>query len=574
MAERELYMRVGSGGGDAAVGPRSFYGGCKRKWVKVSQLCYDEGAFMRECSLLIPTFTFDPNSDTAFRFVGVFDIDPVMQRSSRDMYDLVRNTSDGDVIDSSEVTECRERAAEMISRFSSGLAFFSGGKGYRVLADPSDHRLWVRVCEGESYGQPILSSVVSPIMGEVLSNRLDCNVFDVDKGVKPDLHVHPNSGRWPSLDATSRCKEDRGLSLSIVEFWKKLCDVASGVDIDSLRYVRGVVKKSRKRVHGSPIGGVLEAVCGSPSKKKRCSTYHELHVGHADYFDVGPGSLRSAVITAHRQGVPYVVNEIVPVDTTRFFLDVDDLDVVRFVPSICMAVYSIWGSSTGNVQVLRASGSKESFHMIWSSLFVSSRAAAVTRDCIVRDVGSVFPEVEWDTVLDKGVYSTSLRILGADKEVKGAGGGREFAGRAFSWVSEYDCRGKLLDGGPRSFATALSQTLLRVPGATSLPVPESIRLSVESGRDPFSSSGESSMTVEDLSFAVSLCERYAGSYAPFSEPRGVGDSPYVCVRTESSVCGIAEREHRNARVFMIVNMCTGSVVQKCWRCRGKGKRLV
>ena len=116
------------------------------------------------------------------------------------------------------------------------VAFFSGGGGFRVLFH-SD-AAWRRVMWGQGYAAAFHSQqlagllrLVAPMLGDEGIARImagtDKNVYDSDKGVKPDLLAHFDTGIFPhpltpAFESAfpSRDQSDAGLSAAIRAFWK------------------------------------------------------------------------------------------------------------------------------------------------------------------------------------------------------------------------------------------------------------------------------------------------------------------------------------------------------------------
>jgi len=108
------------------------------------------------------------------------------------------------------------------------LAFFTGGKGFRVLI--VDDRLWRRVRFGDKYGPAFVQGAAPEYLGGVLgchmrmvSPCLDASTHDREKGIKPDVHAHFVTGLWPAqMDAADVTREDPQLSRDIAGFWQEI----------------------------------------------------------------------------------------------------------------------------------------------------------------------------------------------------------------------------------------------------------------------------------------------------------------------------------------------------------------
>lgn len=137
------------------------------------------------------------------------------------------------------VTLIMELAAWM--RPEQGLVFFSGGGGFRVLFHSP--LAWRRVRWGDSPGyakafaKSVLAQEVFSNPPMVLEPRLlagvrayvDQNVYQLDKGLKPDVAEHFDTGIWPvRVDSNFLSKrvvpnrEDPSLSRDIANFWQRV----------------------------------------------------------------------------------------------------------------------------------------------------------------------------------------------------------------------------------------------------------------------------------------------------------------------------------------------------------------
>src|SRR5688572_7497103 len=120
------------------------------------------------------------------------------------------------------------------------VAYFSGGGGFRVLFhSPS---AWRTVTWGHTYAltfhaqelRPLLLTVAPTVPAQVLDMIMaatDKNIYDSDKGTKPDLLAHFDTRIWPHQvhndesfvhARPSRTSADAGLSRNIRAFWQRI----------------------------------------------------------------------------------------------------------------------------------------------------------------------------------------------------------------------------------------------------------------------------------------------------------------------------------------------------------------
>ncbi len=132
------------------------------------------------------------------------------------------------------------------------LVYYSGGAGFRVLFhSPS---AWRRVVWGDSPGYaealverevmqsqmletPPMSLGRDVVLG--IGAYIDANVYHRDKGVKPDVHAHFETGVWPQRVRSpsqflalqvGKCGEDRDLTMGITAFWVRVMHTIPPMD--------------------------------------------------------------------------------------------------------------------------------------------------------------------------------------------------------------------------------------------------------------------------------------------------------------------------------------------------------
>lgn len=272
--------------------PDKFFG--IRVSVDARQLARWNGARLSEYSLLIPQLVHrdvaPPHADVAprhWRYSGVFDLDAfdaeaveALKMGERNMFRtwgprdctfghtkeiktfFVRHGvahSGGDAralcAESTDFAALFEALREFTAALDAAsvpfVAFFSGGKGFRVFV--WDRSLWASVDEDAKYGATLLERIVRPFVARVyaaagneagvarLSRFIDANSYDRDKGVKPDIDAHQDTGNYcvdvsavrryaslsdyfDSADAPcllSRARPDCSLVLAIHSFWRR-----------------------------------------------------------------------------------------------------------------------------------------------------------------------------------------------------------------------------------------------------------------------------------------------------------------------------------------------------------------
>jgi len=572
-----LKIRVGAGADSPSAG---FYSKCVRRWVPVNQI---SPRLLKNSSLVMPEFSWDDGA-TIIKYAGVIDIDAKLDPEDRKrVVAQVADLAPGDPITDSAVLDAF-RSAEVIANFVSEktgpaaqppCVFFTGSKGARILLPPASPALFARVLDSQSYGPNFMQAVVRPVFLDH-ADTLDPCVFDPAKGVKPDVHPHPNTGAWPAVRPVKSDAEDADLSKSICDFWTGLAAYVESVAPDDLPFVEGPPRTSRKRAASGPTPPSVRSVLADiahPSKKRKgadASTFHELHPWGAHYFRPADGDLRRAVISAHSARKPMVINEIVP-PCTRFFIDVDNLDPMPHAPVICRIVKLLWDSASP-VTVLRAQGEKKSFHLVWYKLYVAKEAALATRNLLVREISAEIPDVDWDTHIDAAVYSTSLRILGSDKEIKRPDGSYAMAGRPFAHHADIAPDGTI-SHTKRPFAPVLNATLLSVPGACPADPPPDVQTEIVQTSHTIAS-GTSVLTSHDVTLAKYVCENFLPARGPYTEAHPVGATSIVCISTNNRECPIANKEHKSAKTYVLVNVQTGKVHVKCFKCSNRSKRLL
>lgn len=124
------------------------------------------------------------------------------------------------------------------------IVYYSGGAGFRVLC--RSLRAWFRVLWGDSpgYAETYVKRVLReevltkeplnlpPAVCDMIAQHTDRSIYERDKGTKPDLMAHFETGLWPrripTLDPESCYRwrvtgqnniRDRDLSLAIEQYW-------------------------------------------------------------------------------------------------------------------------------------------------------------------------------------------------------------------------------------------------------------------------------------------------------------------------------------------------------------------
>jgi len=567
-----LKIRVGA----AAEPGKGFYSKCTRRWVPVDQISID---LLRNSSLIMPEFSRD-NGTTILKYAGIVDIDAALGDAKKDTIRAITDMPHDTPITHPAIHQTVQHARDIASAFGApdSLIFFTGSKGVRVLVPPTSTALFVRVQDSQSYGQSILDSVVRPAIG-AHADILDACVYDPAKGVKPDVHPHPTTGAWPSTCLRKSTAEDPAVSLSIVDFWKSLAAFAQSIDIDSVRQVQGPTRTSRKRSapdsysHPPSVKSVLAEI-SQPTKKIKGahpSTFHELHPWGANYFRPADGAVRRTIVNAKLANTPMVINEIVP-PCTRFFIDVDNIDAMPESATVCRIVKDAWNFASP-VTVLKARGEKKSYHLIWYKLFVSREAALATRNILVAQLASEFPDTDWNTHIDPAVYNTSLRIVGSDKELKTPDGAYKMAGRELVHHADISPDG-ITSTAKRPFAAVLYSTLLGVPGATPADPPPQVQNEIVSSSHSITSTGPTILTTYELVLAEYICNTFLPQHGPYNSPKPIGQSPIVCLSTTNRQCPIAQKEHKTAQIYLLCNTSSGKTFVKCWKCAGQSVRVL
>ncbi len=138
------------------------------------------------------------------------------------------------------------------------VAYFSGGGGFRVLFHSP--LAWRRVTWGHAYAQvfhdqelpKLLQHVAPRLPPQALAQILKCtdkNVYDCDKGTKPDLLAHFDTNVYPRRltstfeSARPDCNtDDEPLSEAIRDFWQRIFETVSDDDNHVQRLVAPVVE--------------------------------------------------------------------------------------------------------------------------------------------------------------------------------------------------------------------------------------------------------------------------------------------------------------------------------------------
>lgn len=208
------------------------------------------------------------------------------------------------------------------------VAYFSGGGGFRILF-LSPHA-WRTVTWGQAYSSvfqreelPRLLRLVAPTLDEHRLARIlaatDKNVYDCDKGTKPDLLAHFDTQVYPrQLGASFECScpsrevADEPLEQAIHVFWRQ---VFHSIPLNAPRMTAANAKAA---VLHSPQA--LHQFVKSPIS---AATHFVLQGEFTSYRHVkDPEHLYRLMVEQRRRGIPLNVHEIrTPI--TRHALDYD-----------------------------------------------------------------------------------------------------------------------------------------------------------------------------------------------------------------------------------------------------------
>jgi DNA primase small subunit len=144
------------------------------------------------------------------------------------------------------------------------LAFFTGLRGFRVLVWP-DQPLWFRVQCAEGYGDDFRANHAAKYWDSVgcpqIGPKLDANVYDKGKGLKPDMMHHPDSKLAPQPvdletlnDAPLTHTLHEGLREQIRSYWTAVLELAPPpTEAEKLPLLRSLNSTGKGGFHG-PIG--------------------------------------------------------------------------------------------------------------------------------------------------------------------------------------------------------------------------------------------------------------------------------------------------------------------------------
>jgi hypothetical protein len=130
--------------------------------------------------------------------------------------------------------DAEELAKALTEKGRSFLFFFSGCKGFRLLWYDSSLFYWVLQKEdyAKAYKQQIAMKYFTELgCSPLFVSRLDCSVYDKNKGVKPDVLAHPDSQLYSFVihDYTQlnqyqlcRLQKDEQLIEKVKQFWTGL----------------------------------------------------------------------------------------------------------------------------------------------------------------------------------------------------------------------------------------------------------------------------------------------------------------------------------------------------------------
>lgn len=208
------------------------------------------------------------------------------------------------------------------------VAYFSGGGGFRILfLSPC---AWRSVTWGQAYSSvfqgvelPRLLRLVAPSLDEHALARIvaatDKNVYDCDKGTKPDLlahfdtHVYPRQlGEWFERSCPSRDVADAPLEHAIREFWRR---IFQSIPLNAPRLTAAISKAA--------VSHSRQALYQFVKSPMSSATHFVLQGEFTSYRRVkDPGHLYRLMLEQRKLGTPLNVHEI-RTPKTRHALDYD-----------------------------------------------------------------------------------------------------------------------------------------------------------------------------------------------------------------------------------------------------------
>eukprot|EP00741_Cyanophora_paradoxa_P010885 tig00020553_g10523.t1 len=332
-------------------------------------------------ALVVPQFTRTTIAPSAFvRYAGAFDLDGFDTNSAEGASAIAElrawlERTDGASIDDAcarftQLQQARQAAQRIAGALESSgaegvLVYFTGMKGFRVLfRHPAAYR---RVEAGSKIGAATVQEVLEPLAtAEAVAGAgamLDRSIYDVEKGLKPDVRPHPKTGLWPTRGRLARdpgSPADPALVDAIVAHWTWVC--ASAPEVEDAPALEGAgVRCKRKRedeeetkLGPAPALEQLNDAAGTRTmiffgprdewaqflKKGETSSAHFLEFrakfGAPGYYrfkkpDGGDPTrelLRRAGVCLVRK-LPYFTHQVISKELCRLFFDVDGVDEGR-----------------------------------------------------------------------------------------------------------------------------------------------------------------------------------------------------------------------------------------------------
>ena len=116
--------------------------------------------------------------------------------------------------------------AEKAAKEKDGLVFFTGGKGFRVLwFDPKMYRC-MKFKDQSKEASNLVNTVFPDYFScwDEMKSYVDKNPYEKEKGLKPDIAAHPNTGLYPCYLNKNGTDLDKSLVAGIKKFWKNICE--------------------------------------------------------------------------------------------------------------------------------------------------------------------------------------------------------------------------------------------------------------------------------------------------------------------------------------------------------------
>lgn len=540
----QVKVRLGAASGPAAGGKRavaSFYA-AKATWVPSADLV----GRLPDLALVIPEFAAERRAGERIRYFGAFDVDGDWDDTDRriELEAWLRLASgSGKTVEDAcirwpELARARAQA-ERLAEAARGagatnvLCYFTGLKGFRVLfRHPGAFR---RVRASEMLAGPAARSLLPSLLGFEDLEEFDCidrSIYDISKGLKPDVYPHPVTGIWPTRDALG--PQDALLQVALVDHWAWLASSAPR-EAPDLRGAPRPASKKRRRAGGDGEGADREveegeeeedgadggegsaSAGGGPNRARKRGkperstetplgslamirgryaeagarrTHQEwLPTRHLNLRATRDEILRSAAECV-RNGHPFYTHEVVPHGgaPVRLFLDVDRLkggapcapvvetSIVRRAQAYLREHYPV---ERCEALVLAAAGAA-SGHVVFPRIYHEPRAIRHLVRYIVRQL-----EPKDRPRIDEAVCSEgrSLRMPGASKRIESRDGYMVPSGQALEPVARYAGDGTPLP--TPSLLAALPDGSILPPGdAEPVPVPPIIARAAALPRGP------------------------------------------------------------------------------------------